>query len=239
MNRPRIFIGSSSEGLEVANAIQHNLDRFAEATIWTQGVFKLSAPIITSLMSSLKNFDFAIFVFSPDDMTNLRGANFSTVRDNVIFETGLFAGKLGIDRVFFLKPRNQTDLHLPTDLLGVISGEYDPDRIDKSLIAATGRFCTQVQEQIKAIQSETTNSKVESRKFGIPEIDNDPDLKILFATMYSKNLTAISFEKLKENVHPKFTEDYVMKIVERHPLLVRRSKLGNGKPGIKILLKQS
>ncbi|HSU28431.1 MAG TPA: nucleotide-binding protein [Chitinophagaceae bacterium] len=236
MNKPRIFIGSSTEGLEVAKAIHQNLDHFAEVTIWTQGVFKLSVSTITTLMNSLTLFDFAIFVFSPDDITNLRGTNFSTVRDNVIFETGLFAGRLGISKVFFLKPRDQPDFHLPTDLLGVTTGDYNSNRRDKNIIAATDPFCSQVQQQIIKINANVLTSKVEHKKYGNPEIDSDPDLQILFAYISSRKLTAISFEKLKENVHPKFTEDYVMKIIERHPLLIRRSKLKNSKPGIKILL---
>src|SRR5436190_264051 len=99
MSKPKLFIGSSTEGLNVAKAIHQNLDHFAEVTIWTQNVFLLSTPIITSLVKALNTFDFAIFVFTPDDMTSIRGEIQNTVRDNVIFETGLFAGKLGTNRV--------------------------------------------------------------------------------------------------------------------------------------------
>src|SRR6185295_6194970 len=151
MIKPKIFIGSSTEGLDVANAIQQNLDHYSEVTIWTQGVFLLSTSIITSLVNSLSKYDFAIFVFSPDDITNLRGNTVSSVRDNVIYETGLFSGKLGVERVFFIKPRNHLDLHLPTDLLGVIAGEYNSNRSDRNLVAATGPFCNEVRKRISSL----------------------------------------------------------------------------------------
>ncbi len=60
-----------------------------------------------------------------------------SIRDNVLFELGLFIGKLSRDRVFFIIPE-KTDLHIPTDLLGVTPGKYDPNREDKSFQAATG-----------------------------------------------------------------------------------------------------
>lgn len=241
MNRPTIFIGSSTEGLNVANAIHQNLDHFAEVTIWTQDVFKLSSSIITTLVNSLNNFDFAIFVFSPDDITNLRGTNFTTVRDNVIFETGLFAGKLGIERVFFLKPRNQNDLRLPTDLLGVVAGEYDPNRMDKNLVAATGPFCNQVKNQISAIK----NSDEQKKSTNVPKAADisddadfnkiDNDLKLIAVYCERNSFTMVSFEKLKEMVHPKFTEEYVMTLVEKYPLYIRRCKLKGGVYGIELL----
>jgi predicted nucleotide-binding protein len=36
MKRPKIFVGSSVEGLAIANAVQVNLDYFADVTVWTR-----------------------------------------------------------------------------------------------------------------------------------------------------------------------------------------------------------
>jgi hypothetical protein len=240
MSRPRIFIGSSVEGLTVANAVHQNLDRFAEVTIWNQDIFQLSVPTITNLVNSLTKFDFAIFIFYPDDITNLRGNNVTTVRDNVIFETGLFAGKLGIEKVFFLKPRNFDNLHLPSDLLGVTAGEYDSSRLDKNFVAATSPFCTQVQQQITLLQQNAIqpNMPVDTgEKIGVPEIDNDPNFKLFLAYLFDKEWKAISFEKIQENIHPKFDETYMMDMVARHPKFIRRTKFNDGRHGITLIEK--
>lgn len=242
MDRPRIFIGSSTEGLDVANAVHQNLDRIAEVTIWTQGLFQLSIPTITSLMNSLTKFDYAIFIFYPDDLTNFRGNNVSTVRDNVIFETGLFAGKLGIEKVFFLKPRNVVALHLPTDLLGVTAGEYDAARADKNFVAATGPFCTQVRQQIEFFQNNPRVAPPQppidsGEKMGIPEIDNDPDFKAFLMYLFDQEWKAISFEKIAENINPKYTEDFMMDMVVRHSKYIRRTKFNDGRHGITIIEK--
>jgi hypothetical protein len=39
---PSVFIGSSSEGKEVAEYIQLALEEYCEITLWSQGVFGLS-----------------------------------------------------------------------------------------------------------------------------------------------------------------------------------------------------
>lgn len=148
--KPRIFIGSSVEGLNVAYAIQQNLAIDAESTVWDQGVFELSRTTIESLDKILDSIDFGIFVFSPDDVTVMRGKESLSIRDNVLFELGLFIGKLNRDRVFFIIPE-KTDLHIPTDLLGVTPGKYDPNREDKSFQAATGPACNQIRIQIKRL----------------------------------------------------------------------------------------
>ena len=148
--KPRIFIGSSVEGLSIAYAIQQNLTHDAESTVWDQGVFELSKTTIESLNTVLDSVDFAIFVFNPDDVINLRGEKSLSVRDNVIFELGLFIGKLGRERVFYITP-DGSDLHIPTDLVGVTPGKYDPNRDDKSYQAATGPACNQVRIQVKSL----------------------------------------------------------------------------------------
>lgn len=230
MSKPKIFIGSSAEGLNVANAIQENLDHYAEVTIWSQGFFQLSTPTIISLINALDKFDYAIFVFSPDDFTNLRGKSVSTVRDNVIYETGLFTGKFGIDRVFFIKPRDYEELHLPTDLLGMTAGGYDNNRTDRNFVAATGPFCNQVKQKIESLKLIQKSSVLKDYAY-----DPENDMQIIFSYMKEKKWTSMSFEKLKENVHPKFSEEYLMTLVETYPKAIRRCRLKEGVYGIKIL----
>ncbi len=148
--KPKVFIGSSVEGLNIAYAIQQNLTHDAESTVWDQGVFDLSKTTIESLDKTLELMDFGIFVFSTDDVTTIRNNESPSVRDNVLFELGLFIGKMGRDRVFFVIP-DGTPIHIPTDLLGVTPGKYETKRTDGSFQAATGAVCNQIRTQIKSL----------------------------------------------------------------------------------------
>lgn len=148
--KPRIFIGSSVEKLAIANAIQENLEHDAVITLWNQGIFNLSSNTLDDLLKALNNFDFAIFIFEPEDITKIRDGHFQTVRDNVVFELGLFIGRLGKERVFYLVPKNTTNFRLPTDLLGLTSGAFDNHREDGNLNASVGSFCNQVRKQVKS-----------------------------------------------------------------------------------------
>lgn len=70
--KPKVFIGSSTEGLKIANAIQAQLERSCEITIWKDGVFKLAENSLESLENILIDMEYAIFVFSPDDISKIR-----------------------------------------------------------------------------------------------------------------------------------------------------------------------
>lgn len=147
MRKPRLFIASSSESLAIAEAVNVNLDKDLEVTIWKNGTFKLSSSIIDDLIEKSSSVDFALFIFTPDDIAHIRSKQEHVVRDNVLFEIGLFIGSIGKERSFILKPRG-TDMHLPTDLLGVTPADYEANRSDGDLVSATNRACSLIKAEI-------------------------------------------------------------------------------------------
>jgi hypothetical protein len=151
--KPRVFIGSSVEHLDLAYATQEGLEYDAERTAWNQGVFALSRTAMASLIDQLDESDFGVFVLAPDDVTMIRNTSKQTIRDNVVFELGLFVGRLGSDRCYLIVPRGIEDLHLPTDLLGITPATYEPDRQDKNLEAALGPACNRIRKAIQKLGS--------------------------------------------------------------------------------------
>ena len=146
---PALFIGSSTEGLAVARALQIETDRWCEPTVWSQGVFEPGGTTIGDLLAAVEDSDFAALVLTPDDSLVTRGDNIAVARDNVIFELGLFMGALGPRRVFIICPRDQ-NLSLPSDLAGVTVLDYRHNRRDGNLRAAIGPAATAIHERIAA-----------------------------------------------------------------------------------------
>ena len=157
--KPKLFIGSSAESVAIAYASQQNLRHTVEVTVWDQGVFKLSSTTVESLLDVLDQSDFGMFVFSPDDLISIRGKDSLAVRDNVLFELGLFLGRLGRKRCFILVPEGETELRIATDLVGVTPGTYETDRSDGSLQAATAPACSAIQEAISKIGMRITDTE--------------------------------------------------------------------------------
>jgi predicted nucleotide-binding protein len=157
--KPSVFIASSVEGLEIAYATQENLEYDAEVVVWPQGIFDLSKYALESLVSAFDKADFGIFVFSNDDIIKLRDKEYTTVRDNVVFEFGLLIGKLGLNRSFVLIPRNVDNLHLPTDLLGIIPGTFDNKRVDENMRAALGPACNKIRKAISRLGAKKNEIK--------------------------------------------------------------------------------
>ncbi len=147
-SKPRIFVGSSTEGLPVAEALQVGLEYDAEVTVWSQGVFGLSSGTLETLVTTAKEFDFAVLVLTPDDMVLSRGQGKPAARDNVLFELGLFMGSFGRHRTFIVHPR-VADMHLPSDLAGITTATSDPARRDGDLQAAVGPACTKVKRAVR------------------------------------------------------------------------------------------
>ncbi|WP_165864304.1 TIR domain-containing protein [Capsulimonas corticalis] len=96
----RIFIMSSVESLDIARAIQNGLEYDPYlVVVWTDGVFRASSYPIDALEGEVDQSDFAIAIAHADDVTHTRGKTWPTARDNVVFELGLFIGRLVVHLV--------------------------------------------------------------------------------------------------------------------------------------------
>jgi predicted nucleotide-binding protein len=160
--KPRILIGSSTEGLPVANEVQALLQYDFEVEVWNQGtIFGLGTATLEGLESAVLAYDFGIFIFTPDDELHMRGQVKPIARDNVVFELGLFVGKLTRKRAFIVQPRK--GVSLPSDLAGITTASYDPSH--SNLAAALGPACQQVRNAVATAlhrtneQSDQVNSR--------------------------------------------------------------------------------
>lgn len=121
--RTRIFIGSSKEGLKEANYVKSRLEKADfEVFIWNDDIFKPNKNTLETLLNVASLFDFGIMIATKDDFTASRDDIFETVRDNVVFEFGLFLGRLGENRAFALQ---ENGAKLPSDLLGITIPKFE------------------------------------------------------------------------------------------------------------------
>jgi hypothetical protein len=154
--RPTLFVGSSSESLEVAYAAQKNLEDVAEVLVWKQGIFELTKSYLESLIDALDDTNFALFIFGAEDVTRIRGAEVRTTRDNVVFELGLFVGRLGRECTFIVAPQTLPEVHLPTDLLGITTATFQPPSRPDRMQAALGPACHDVRAAIRRHAARST-----------------------------------------------------------------------------------
>jgi predicted nucleotide-binding protein len=147
---PVLFIGCSTESLEIAEEIQLGLKHAkVEVVIWTNGVFTASDVVIDKLQTIVNETDFAVFVFSEDDKVESRKVEYNAPRDNTIFELGLFMGKLERGRTFIVKEHN-SDVKIPSDLLGITELTYVVKKRG-NLTAALSTVCTEIRKVIREL----------------------------------------------------------------------------------------
>jgi predicted nucleotide-binding protein with TIR-like domain len=120
--KPIVFVGSASKSKRAAEAVANNLRSVAFVRVWDKA-FALSRTTIEDLVKTAPTYDFAIFILGGEDVRKKDGVKALVPRDNVIFETGLFMGVLGRDRVFVIR-RNDVKVELPSDWLGLTVADY-------------------------------------------------------------------------------------------------------------------
>ncbi|HEX6903900.1 MAG TPA: TIR domain-containing protein [Thermoanaerobaculia bacterium] len=152
MTKPSLFVGSSSEGLEIAEAVQFKLYKSANVRLWNEGLFGLGLGTLEGLVDLLGNYDFAVLVATPDDVTESRGRVAPSPRDNVFVELGMFVGRLGRERAFLLCD-DSADLRLPSDLAGTSVPKYSHDFAGTDPISAVGPACTLIKRAIDKLGS--------------------------------------------------------------------------------------
>lgn len=149
----KVFIGSSSEHLDYAESVQLNIGKVEgiEAICWHQGVFQPGHYPLEDLLTQLGKMSFGIFVLAPDDFIEIRGKKYNTVRDNVLFEMGMFYGALGRERTFFIAPQNtEEQFRIPSDLEGINYARYIWESSEDNFDYRVGAACTQIKRKIKA-----------------------------------------------------------------------------------------
>lgn len=126
--RHRIFAISSAEALPVAmtgvKQFSHEAD--FEYLPWPAEVFRTSSYPMDDLEAELSRADFAVAIAQDDDMSTSRETRTAVPRDNVLFELGLFMGRLGRKRTVLMVPMG-TDIKLPSDLKGLSVVYYSKD----------------------------------------------------------------------------------------------------------------
>ncbi|MCP4549210.1 MAG: hypothetical protein GY835_22380 [bacterium] len=205
---PAVFVGSSVEGLPIAETIQLALDHTCEVTLWSQGVFGLGGGGLDALVKRLGDFDFAILVLTADDLIESRGTTQQSPRDNVLLELGLFIGHLGPRRTFAIYDRT-TNIKIPSDLAGVTVADYRPHS-SGNLESSLGAACTKIKNAIFELNIEQgVASEVEDMDFRLYIFDTlvDESFSIrnfnlqnrLDLDIFLKNtgITAIDDSKLK------------------------------------------
>jgi predicted nucleotide-binding protein len=84
--RPCIFVGSSAEAREIAEAVGENLADDGDIVLWTEA-FRPGENFLGALERHAAHSDFAVLVWTPDDVTESRGQESVSPRDNVVLRS--------------------------------------------------------------------------------------------------------------------------------------------------------
>lgn len=220
--KPSIFIASSSESLDVARAVRQHFDKDATVDIWSEDIFKVNTSYLETLLNRASYYDFFIAVFSGDDVATIRKAKRKITRGNVVFEFGLFLGRLGPRRTFFLA---EEGTKVFSDWDGIRKASYT--RRD-NLVAATGNACDLIRKEMQVAENLQHFTMLPSTSLAVGYYNNFLK-KVLDALQASDSFTIIERDSKGESVRETKHE-----IKGRHPTIhvMLPRKLGDLQPEI-------
>lgn len=163
MRKKRVFIGSSSEELKLANAAKQILERDFEVTIWNDSVwdtsvFKINNNFLNDLLRASLQFDFGLLIGTTDDEVKYRGDLVMQPRDNVLFELGLFVGRLGLSKCAFVIDK---ELKVLSDITGISLARFeksDTSSFVSAISQVSELFRNQIDSDINFFPSSTLAS---------------------------------------------------------------------------------
>lgn len=144
--KPKIFIGSSKSGYEVAEKVKACLSNVGDCFLWQdEGVWEPNKSTFDNLLRMASFFDFGVFVATADDATLTNDKIVIEPRDNVILEMALFLGALGKDKSFLLV---EEDIKLPSDFNGIYMPRFKTGN-QESIEAACRAFESKIAEHYR------------------------------------------------------------------------------------------
>ncbi len=155
-----VFVGSSSEFLKLpwdprgvvrTTVGGHSLPDGSRlnVNVWTDWFEDHpTMEIFRSLDLAAKTSEWAIFVFRADDLRRrlrAKSIGVATVRDNVLFELGLFFGYLGTQRVFILEEeKNSHKVKVAGDIDGIQRYRFSDHRSFERVLK---KVCKKIEER--------------------------------------------------------------------------------------------
>ncbi len=134
MQKPVLFVGSSSEAKHLINGLTLNLkNENVRVRNWGTSRWPLSRSTLDGLDKKFEEADFATFILSPDDVAIIRGKEEKVARDNVLFELGMSFGYLGRDRTFIIASKEA--MHNVSDLHGITAIRYEDEQDDQDTMS--------------------------------------------------------------------------------------------------------
>lgn len=218
MIKKKLFIGSSSEELQLAEKAKSLLENDFDVTIWNEqiwdkSVFKINQNFLSDLLKASLQFDYGILLGTEDDKIEVRGETVMQPRDNVLFELGLFTGRLGTSKCAFLIDE---DIKLLSDFKGLTLARYSKSKNDtfsKAVNEIRDAFLSSDEDELNFFPSATLAS-VYYENFIVPicrfVIENDGfvsqghqykkcKINIIIPDSISSDVN-LQFEKLKSKI---------------------------------------
>lgn len=162
-----VFIGSSCEARDVAEAVASVLGGSFRCTPWWD-VFPPSTFTLEALETARRQYQFAVFVVRADDVLARRGTLDAVVRDNVLGEFLMFVGGNGRDHTYLFLDTCKKPV-LPSDLDGIVYATFDSDEFHRNPSGAISAGCDEIARRIYQVREQDVQRRLELERVALAE----------------------------------------------------------------------